>query len=118
MTRERESLDSLAHFTRMRTLKLANRSRTQVASNWTRHLEPEAETQIAISAFRAISVPEVILGTGSANDWLQGHRNSATGEAGSGRLPAICAQAKSPMGKRGCRTDCDWRGQFRCVVAA
>src|ERR1700733_11038412 len=37
------------------TLKLANRSRLQVASNWTRHLEPEAETQIAILAFRARS---------------------------------------------------------------
>ena len=43
------------------TLKLANRSRPQVASNWTRHSEPEAEAQIAISPFRAISIPEVIL---------------------------------------------------------
>ena len=43
------------------TLKLANRSTPQVASNWTRHSEPEAEAQIAISPFRAISIPEVIL---------------------------------------------------------
>ena len=43
------------------TLKLANRSTPQVTSNWTRHSEPEAEAQIAISPFRAISIPEVIL---------------------------------------------------------
>ena len=43
------------------TLKLANRSAPQVTSNWTRHSEPEAEAQIAISPFRAISIPEVIL---------------------------------------------------------
>src|ERR1700759_1350000 len=52
------------------------------------------ESRIAISPFRAVSIPDVILGTGSANDRHQGHRNSATGEAGAGRLPAICPQAK------------------------
>jgi hypothetical protein len=43
------------------TLKLANRSTPQVPSNWTRHTQPETEAQIAISPFRPISIPEVIL---------------------------------------------------------